>query len=80
MMDYDEDKVDEMTLALLWLVMWDDEFGAWAWKGFEWDTMNRLHRKGFISEPKGKAKSVAVTPEGRRRAEELFRTHFEKKK
>jgi hypothetical protein len=31
---YDKDKVDEFTLALLYLVMHNiDEYGARAWKG-----------------------------------------------
>jgi len=76
-MKYDEDKVDELTLALLYLVMdKQDEFGARAWKGFEWDTMNRLHEKGLIGNPVGKAKSVTVTPEGCKKAKELFEKHF----
>ena len=77
-MAYDKDKVDEMTMALLDLVMWQergDEFGR-AWKGFDWDTMDRLHEKGWICDPKGKAKSVGVTPEGLEKARELFRKHF----
>jgi hypothetical protein len=78
-MAYDEDKVDELTLALLYLVMYDQgEYGARAWKGFDWDTMNRLHEEGFISSPVGKAKSVSVTPEGRQKAKELFEKHFGK--
>jgi hypothetical protein len=76
-MQYDADKVDEMTLALLYLVMHDrDEDGARAWKGFDWDTMNRLHEKGYISDPVSKSKSVFMTPEGCRKAEELFTEHF----
>jgi hypothetical protein len=76
-MEYDKDKVDELTLALLYLVMHDEsEVGARAWKGFDWNTMNRLHEKGFISNPIGKAKSVAVTPEGCRKAKDLFEKHF----
>jgi hypothetical protein len=65
-MDYDEEKVDEFTLALLYLVVHDrrEGFGAKAWKGFDWDTMNRLHKKGFITNPVGKAKSVGMTEEG----------------
>ena len=61
-MDYDKDKVDEITLALLYLVTWERQEGSGsrAWKGFDWDTMNRLHKKGFISDPKGKAKSVVT--------------------
>jgi hypothetical protein len=78
-MEYDKDKVDEVTLALLYLVMHDeDEYGARAWKGFDWDTMNRLHEKGFIGNPVGKTKSVVVTPEGCKRAKELFEKLFVK--
>lgn len=45
-MEYDKDRVDEYTLALFFLVMHDEnEHGARAWKGFDWDTMNRLHDK-----------------------------------
>lgn len=75
-MEYDKDKVDEFTLALLYLVMWGDKIGPAAWKNFDWDTMDRLHEKGYISNPKGRQKSVRVTPEGWSKAEELFRKHF----
>ncbi len=76
-MNLDTDKIDEMTLALMFLVMWDEEGeSSRAWKGFEWETMNRLHEKGWIDDPKGKAKSVSVTPEGRKKAEEFFNRAF----
>jgi hypothetical protein len=43
-MNYDRDKIDEYTLALLYLVSHErhEGLGARAWKGFDWDTMNRL--------------------------------------
>ena len=76
-MGYNKDKVDDFTLALLYLVMHDeDENGARAWKGFDWETMNRLHSKGYISDPVSKAKSVFVTPEGWKKAKELFKLYF----
>jgi hypothetical protein len=76
-MEYNKDKVDEYTLALLFLVMHDESaHGAKAWKGFDWDTMNRLHDKGFIGNPVSKTKSVVVTPEGCNRAKELFERFF----
>jgi hypothetical protein len=77
-MDYDEEKVDEFTLALLYLVLHDRQegFGARAWKGFDWDTMNRLHEKGLIANPVGKAKSVSMTEEGFKKSESLFRKLF----
>jgi hypothetical protein len=40
--------------------------------------MNRLHEKGFIGNPVGKTKSVVVTPEGCKRAKELFKKLFVK--
>jgi len=79
-MEYNKDKVDEVTLALLYLVMHDEsENGARAWKGFDWETMNRLHEKGFIGNPVSKTKSVVVTAEGCKRAKELFDKHFSKR-
>jgi Domain of unknown function (DUF6429) len=75
-MDYDEDKVDEMVLALLSLTMFDDRLAVRTWKGHDWDALDRLHKKGYISDPKSKAKSVLMTEEGARRAQELFKKHF----
>lgn len=75
-MNYNKDKVDDMTLALLNLVTFDDKYGTRAWKSFDWATMSRLHEKGFISDPKSKAKSVTVTEEGLKRSEELFNKFF----
>lgn len=76
-MEYDTDKVDDYTLALLFLVMWKEDGAARAWKGFDWDTLDRLCEKGYISDPKGKAKSIYVTPEGYNRAQGLFAKLFE---
>jgi hypothetical protein len=41
-MDYDKDKVDEMVLALLYLTTFNDGPGRRAWKGHDWDAMDRL--------------------------------------
>jgi hypothetical protein len=77
-MNYDESKIDEYTLALLYLVTHErhEGLGARAWKGFDWDTLTRLHEKGHISNPVGKAKSVGMTEEGFLKAKELFERHF----
>ena len=77
-MEYNRDKVDEATLALLFLNMWDEKSVTRAWKGFDWDTLDRLYEKGLICDPKGKAKSVIISPEGRKMAEELFHQLFNK--
>jgi len=75
-MEYDKDKVDDMTLALLYLVLHGKEGDERAWKGFDWETMNLLHEKGYISDPRSKAKSVAMTAEGAARAADVFNQHF----
>jgi hypothetical protein len=76
-LDYDRNKIDEMVLALLCLTITDeDEWGARVWKSHDWDVLDRLHAGGYISNPKSKAKSVVLSPEGVRRARELFDQHF----
>jgi hypothetical protein len=78
-MEYDRDKVDDMVLALLYLTTWKEkDFGYRTWKGYDWGTLDRLHKKGLISNPRGKARSVALSDEAARRSEELFRQLFQK--
>lgn len=74
-MDVDLEKIDEAVLALLYLTLHDE---ARAWKSFDWDALNRLHEKGYISNPVGKAKSVLLTEEGLRGSERLFHKLFAK--
>lgn len=81
-MKYDKDKIDETILALLWLTKWKDGTGDHSvlrtWKGQDFEHMNRLHDKGYISDPRSKAKSVVFTEEGRERSRELFHELFGK--
>ena len=72
-MDIDRDRIDEAILALLFLGRHDE---IRAWKSFDWAAMERLHAKGLISDPVGKAKSVIFTDEGLRQSEALFRQLF----
>jgi Domain of unknown function (DUF6429) len=75
-MDVDTDRIDDAVLALLWL----GRHQEWrAWKSFDWAAMDRLHEKGFISDPVGKAKSVVFSEDGLRRSEALFRELFERR-
>ncbi len=71
----DTDRIDDAVLALLGLGLHD---GFRAWKGFDWEAMNRLYKKGMISDPVGKAKSVVFTEEGQNRSEGLFKAMFTK--
>ena len=75
-MKIDPDKVDEAVLGLLYLVSFESAGGTHAWKGHDWDALNRLHESGLISNPKTKAKSVVFTDDGSLKAklvcEKLF--------
>lgn len=75
-MKYDKDKVDEMALALLYLTTSRDPYGARAWKGLDWDTLDRLHVKGYIGDPKSKGPTIILTEAGEKRSKELFAQHF----
>lgn len=76
-MEFDNDKIDDMVLALLALTTFDQgPYGARAWKGHAWEVLDRLHEKGFIDNPVGKAKSVWLTEDGLKRSQQLFEQHF----
>ncbi|OUL92087.1 DUF6429 family protein [Paraburkholderia hospita] len=72
-MNINADAIDEVALALLYLTLHDHYR---AWKGFDWDALNRLYEKGFICDPVNKTKSVLFTEEGLRESERLFKQHF----
>ena len=50
-MEYDEKLIEDAVLALLATFSSDD---GNAWKGFDFEIMNRLHELGFISNPVNK--------------------------
>ncbi|RQV06229.1 hypothetical protein DF039_32070 [Burkholderia cenocepacia] len=72
-MNIDLQAVDDTVLALLRLTLHD---GNRAWKGFDWDVLNRLHERGLIGDSINKAKSVLLTEEGLRESERLFTQRF----
>jgi hypothetical protein len=72
-MKLDTDKIDQAVLALLALGKHE---GNRTWKAFDWESMGRLHAKGYISDPVGKAKSVLFTEEGARESERLLLALF----
>jgi len=74
----DKNKIDEAALALLFLSMHSDDGLTRAWKGIDWEVMNSLYEKGYILDPKTKAKSVVVTKEGEAKSEEFFTKLFGK--
>jgi hypothetical protein len=65
--------MDDAVLALLQLTLHDD---ARAWKGFDFEVMDRLFQKGFVLDPAHKNKSVVLTARGLARSKELFEAFF----
>ncbi|MBK1616516.1 hypothetical protein CKO44_24035 [Rubrivivax gelatinosus] len=72
-MNLNPDKIDAAVLALLYLGLHD---GNRAWKSFDWDALGRLHQRGLISDPVGRAKSVEFSPEGLQLAAERLQALF----
>lgn len=74
----DEEKIAEATLAILSLSRINESYGARAWKGIDWDVMNLLFEKRWISDPVGQQKSVEITEEGIELADQFLEEYFGK--
>lgn len=75
-MEFDIEKVDQMVLALLYLTSTTDQFGTRAWKGLDLKVMDRLYKKGYISDPQSKSPTLQLSEEGARLSRELFLKYF----
>jgi len=69
-------KLEQTVLALLHLTSFKVHHRLRAWKGHDWQVMNLLYEKGYISDPATKAKSVALTEEGGQTVERVIREAF----
>jgi hypothetical protein len=67
------DAIDEAVLALFQLTRHDT---CHAWKGFDWDVLDRLHERGLIDNPVGKTKSISMTDEGLKASRQAFEKLF----
>ena len=74
--DLDEELLAEAALALMSLTQHE---GDRVWKQYPWHLTDRLHEKGYISDPKNKAKSLRLTPEGQAHAQRILRERFANK-
>ena len=74
-MTLDTDKIYDAALAILSLTLHD---GDRVWKGIDWDITDRLFEKGLIHDPKNKAKSLSLTPEGVAQARQILAREFSK--
>ena len=53
-----------------------DEGIVRTWKGYDFETMERLAANGFIVNPKGKSRAVGLTAKGIEFTKKLFMKHF----
>lgn len=65
---YDNQRIEDCVLALLGAFAFDD---GRTWKRYEFTVMEALSEKGYITNPRAKAESVFLTPEGLERARQL---------
>ncbi len=72
-MTYDDSKIDEVVLALLGA--FEFESGR-IWKRIDFAVMDRLHMKGYITNPHGQQESVYLTEEGLALAKRLAAKYF----
>jgi hypothetical protein len=73
LMSYDENRIAEAVLALL--AAYSFESGR-SWKGYDFGVLDRVHEQGLLDDPKGRAKSVVLTPEGLERGLTLAQRLF----
>lgn len=72
-MEYDMKLIDDAVLALL--AAYSSDAGN-AWKGYDFEIMNRLHTQGLISNPVNRNKSIWLTEEGLERGREIAERMF----
>ncbi|MEB2651610.1 DUF6429 family protein [Pseudomonas siliginis] len=65
--------IDDAVLALLAAYSSDARN---AWKGYDFEIMNRLHEQGLISNPVNRNKSIWLTEEGLERGREIAERMF----
>lgn len=81
--------IDELTLLLLYLTSFEEEGYAYdengnlceenlkrSWKGYSFDSLNDLTDKGYLYPTNHKNKSVTLTKEGIKFAEELIKKYI----
>ena len=67
-MRFDEGKIEQAVLALLGAFEFQN---GRVWKRYDFDVMDALHEKGYITDPQGRQESVYLTEEGMKLAKRL---------
>ena len=74
--DLDHDKLCVTALAILGLTAFSDYGATRAWKGLDWDLLDALCQRGWIHDPRSKAKSVVFTTSGVTLADQFLKRYF----
>jgi lysophospholipase L1-like esterase len=81
------ENIEELILLLLYLTAWKDEVTEdvkvlRSWKGYPFEVLDALQEKGYISQGKYKSrsKSVILTEDGIRQAEQLKKRYLGEEK
>jgi Domain of unknown function (DUF6429) len=68
-MSYNRECAAELVLALMQLTVHES---VRTWKSYDWEVMNDLYERGYISDPRSKAKSVVLTEAGMAQGRTMF--------
>ena len=84
-----EEKIEELTLLLLYLTAWEEPGYAYnnqgeiseqkfysSYKGYSFDALNKKKKKNYLYGSKYKNKSVTLTPEGVKQAKKLMKKYL----
>jgi hypothetical protein len=74
-LEYDQEKVNDMTLALLWLTSFKDPVGVRAWKGKTGIRWNEFTQRASSLIPRAKPNRLSCE-KGEERSRALFAKHF----
>lgn len=82
--------LEELTLLLMYLTSWDEKGYIYdesknipekttfknCWKGYDFNVLNKLTEYGYLYPGKYKNKSVTITKDGEKFAEDLIRKYL----
>ena len=76
-MEVDEEKIDDIVLALLYLTTFENKPRLRAWKGHDWDALDRLTSAKITSPIQRRKQNRSVLTEaGAKRSQRAFREIF----
>jgi hypothetical protein len=73
-MAFNQERAGDLVLALMQLTLHEE---CRTWKSYDWDVMNSLCERGFINNPRSRAKSVVLTEEGLARSREMYAKYLD---